>query len=245
MQHRDQISLPNTFPRMAQRTILNANIAAKLLNQDIWTTFTSKQTEEHRHPWQVSQFQRFNRPLFVVWDHSIWTPPGEDGSMRATGDRERLDTRESRMNILANHVNKKIGYPTPIISFTISAIEVQDFAHARLWEKGRGSPIVTVINPNTRLKKGLPTLRLLDEMTAYGVPPPPWKKSEFYKHQYICLWEITKEEIVGHWKWEDLGRHFTWYQHIIMNAFRQHDGITIKTDPMAIFLPRLSRESNL
>ena len=37
---------------------------------------------------------------------------------------------------------------------------------------------------------------------------------------YVCLWQATEREIVGHWQWDDRVAHEDWYQAIIMLAFR-------------------------
>lgn len=39
----------------------------------------------------------------------------------------------------------------------------------------------------------------------------------------ICLWEVTEEEFVGNWSWEELHRIDGWYVQVIFPAFERHN----------------------
>ena len=83
----------------------------------------------------------------------------------------------------------------------------------------RGNQTLTVIDPNTRLKNGLPILNVAAEMDHYKILDPYGKDNQYYDDHYVCLWQVTENEIVGHWKWDDLVAKENWYQTIIMPAF--------------------------
>ncbi len=56
-------------------------------------------------------------------------------------------------------------------------------------------------------------------MEYYDVANPYNKTNEYYKDHYICLWEATDKEIVGHWQWEDLVENENWYEEIVIPRF--------------------------
>ena len=64
--------------------------------------------------------------------------------------------------------------------------------------KRRGTQTLTVIDPDTRVRNGLPILDLADEMDHYNIPDPYGKSNEYYKGHYVCLWQVTEREIIGH-----------------------------------------------
>jgi hypothetical protein len=45
---------------------------------------------------------------------------------------------------------------------------------------------------------------------------------EYFKDHYLCLWEVTGGEVIGHWEWTDLVANERWYHEIILPAFRKH-----------------------
>jgi mRNA deadenylase 3'-5' endonuclease subunit Ccr4 len=61
------------------------------------------------------------------------------------------------------------------------------------------------------------------EMSYYGVSDPYDESSRYYKNHLICLWEVTAEEVVGHWKWDDLLKIDCWYEQVILPAFEEHN----------------------
>lgn len=84
---------------------------------------------------------------------------------------------------------------------------------------------ITVLNLRIRVKNGLPILNMDAEMRYYEICDPYNKANEYYKSEYICLWEVTKEEVVGHWGQEDLLETDRWYEKVILPAFKRHNDI--------------------
>jgi hypothetical protein len=107
---------------------------------------------------------------------------------------------------------------TPYISFTSSPRAVEELAEQR--RQKRGLQTFTVIDPNTRLRNGLPILDLGAEMEHYDVRNPYGRRDRYCANHYVCLWQVTEEEIIGHWKWDELLESGNWYEDIIMPAFR-------------------------
>lgn len=69
-----------------------------------------------------------------------------------------------------------------------------------------------MVNLNIRIDKGFPVLNMADEMRYYGVSDPYGRANKYYKNHYICLWEVTEEEVVGTWEWYDLLKTDCWYE---------------------------------
>ncbi|EGE83154.2 hypothetical protein BDDG_06098 [Blastomyces dermatitidis ATCC 18188] len=63
------------------------------------------------------------------------------------------------------------------------------------------------------------------EMRYYGVPDSYQQSYQYYKDEYLCLWEVTVHEIVGHWQWDELDETSSWYEKIILPAFKNHNEI--------------------
>lgn len=79
-----------------------------------------------------------------------------------------------------------------------------------------------VMNPNVRKKNGL-ILNIDAKMRYYGVPDPYARSNEYYKNHSICLLEVTEEEDVGNWEWDELSNTDRWYEQVILPAFREHN----------------------
>ena len=142
--------------------------------------------------------------------------------MMSRAPEMRLDNRESRRNSLANHLDyKKWDTPSPYISFTTSSTAIEDLAQMRA---KRGVQTLTVIDPNSRIKNGLPILDVAAEMDYYNIPDPYGKSKEYYVNHFVCLWQVTKVEIVGRWDWSDLAANKRWYQEVIVPAFKNFAG---------------------
>ena len=90
--------------------------------------------------------------------------------------------------------------------------------------KRRGVQTLTVIDPAARLKNGLPILDVAAEMEHYCIPDPYNRGSKYYINHYVCLWEVTEEEIVDHYEWEELAKTTNWYEEVIIPAFRKSSG---------------------
>ncbi|KAF2676857.1 hypothetical protein K458DRAFT_320966, partial [Lentithecium fluviatile CBS 122367] len=130
-----------------------------------------------------------------------------------------LVLEQARKDSLAIHLDHKDWTPTPYISFTKSASAIEDLATLRI-SRRRGVQTLTVIDPATRLRSGLPILNVAAAMEYYRIPDPYMRGSQYYIDHYVCLWEVTKEEIVSHYEWEELVETTNWYDEIIMPAFR-------------------------
>ncbi|RAK81891.1 uncharacterized protein BO72DRAFT_180675 [Aspergillus fijiensis CBS 313.89] len=180
-----------------------------------------QEQEEFIHPWGSTFSVNIDSPLLRTWDYYSGSQPNNSGECLARLPRGRLDTSEIRKDYLTIHADHKIWEPTPFISFTQSSQELQDNANWRMSK--RGSQTITVVNANVRVDKGLPVLNMADEMRYYGVSDPYNRRDEYYRNHYICLWEITEEEIVGNWEWDELLRNGCWYEQVILPAFKEHN----------------------
>jgi hypothetical protein len=109
--------------------------------------------------------------------------------------------------------------PTPSTSFTISLAAIQEVADWRA--NRRGPQTLTVIYPKIRIADELPIIDVCAEMDYYGVKNLYRKSNQYYVDHYLCLWEITWREIIGHWKWTDLAAIQKWYHEIILPDFRE------------------------
>ncbi|KAI9774396.1 MAG: hypothetical protein M1840_004290 [Geoglossum simile] len=149
-----------------------------------------------------------------------WIAHEEKNCMISRAPRQRLDTLESRKISLTTHVNHKDWTRTPYISFTSSAAAVQELAGRR--SRRRGAQTLTALDPNFRIADGLPILDIAAEMDHYGIPDPYGRSNRYYRDHYLCLWEVTEREIIGHWQWDDLVANKQWYYEIVLPAFREH-----------------------
>jgi hypothetical protein len=200
---------------MTEEQVLNGDTALSLLCQPV-----NPFTEDLQHSWSVDGLPPFDAPFLRIWDNNSGSQPDNEGRMRSRAPRQRLDTRESRKNSLAIHINHKIWEPTPYISFTTSPAAIQEMAPGRAIR--RGPQTLTVVNPNTRIANRLPILNVLAEMNHYGVKDPYRNSNRYYIDHYVCLWEVSSQEIIGHWKWNDLAQNEDWYNDIILPAFREN-----------------------
>lgn len=209
-------SLPETslYLLMADNMPLNRAIVSSLLRSPL-------QTEEDRHPWGLKSSTDLDKPLLRTWDKFSGSKPSSTGIMLSRSPRERLDTPRARKEFLTIHADHQKWDDTPFISFTQSPQELQDTAELR--EPRRGYQTITVLNPNVRAKKGLPILNMDAEMRYYGIPDPYGKSNKYYKNHYVCLWEVTEEEFIGNWLWEELLRTDRWYEQVILPAFERHN----------------------
>jgi hypothetical protein len=181
--------------------------------------------EETCHAWRPNHLQTFDAPLLRVWDCNSGSQPNEnDGNrMLSRAPRQRLDSAQSRKTSLTKHLNhRNWEQPTPYISFTISPTALADLANSRSRKIWRKHQTLIVIDPNVRIAKGLPVLDVIAEMAHYGIEDPYRRSNQYYVNHYVCLWEVTAEEVVGQWQWDVLVENERWYEDIIMPAYRQH-----------------------
>lgn len=177
------------------------------------------QNEEERHPWSVRGRQELDIPFLRIWDCCSGSRPFKDSRMRSRAPDMRLDTTKARKETLAAHLkHANWTQPTPYISFTTSPEAVSSLANMRT-QRGRGSQTLTVVDPSSRLKNGLPILEVISEMDYYRIQDPYGRNNEYYIDHYVCLWEVTAEEVVGTWDWDELASEENWYDGIIVPAF--------------------------
>ncbi|KEF55143.1 uncharacterized protein A1O9_08796 [Exophiala aquamarina CBS 119918] len=156
-------------------------------------------SEKQQHPWWPHKVQIFDKPLFRLWDHNSGSQPGEDGCMRSRAKREQPYAFESRKESLTVHIDHIVWNQTPYISCTTSPSKVEDLAKLR-GQMHRGPHTLIVVDPNNRIRNGLPVLPLSDEMKCYDVLDPYNKTREYYEDHHICLWEVTRKEVLGCWQ---------------------------------------------
>lgn len=168
--------------------------------------------------------QLWDSPLYRVYDTLSGSFPDETASnrMRARDYRRRLDDRDSRKATLTTHVNHHIWEDTPYISLTSSQAAVWKLAEERRLRGTRGDQYVVVINPRRRFALGLPILDCGREMKHYGIENPYRDDSNYYQDHYLCLWEVTPDEIVGIWSWNDLRGNVNWYRDVVEPSFLKH-----------------------
>ncbi|EER25676.1 hypothetical protein CPC735_067760 [Coccidioides posadasii C735 delta SOWgp] len=178
--------------------------------------------EEFEHSWAETSASTPVGPLLRVWDPWSGSQPAKSGRMQARSPRKPLDLRESRKESLAIHADYKIWEPTPFISFTSSIEGLERLISKRHWPESTARTL-TVVNPNARLAKGLPIVEMKSELEYYNIPDRYGCSYNYYRDEYLCLWEITPEEVVQHWNWDELCENPRWYEDEIQPAFNQHN----------------------
>jgi len=218
---------------------LTARIPSKQESQNVVAT------AEEQHPWRVSRSQALTVPLLRIWDHKSGSQPDERNCLMSRAPQHRLDTVESRKASLSTHLDHKVWVPTPFISFTTSAVALEELANFRAQRPYRGAQTLTVVDPNVRLAAGRPILDVAAEMGYYGIIDPYGRSNQFYQDHYVCLWQVTGDEVIGKWDWNELVNHEHWYDEVVMPAFRRKLATqSPREEPCelsAVFM-RLSRE---
>ena len=202
---------------MAEESLLDRDTALSLLRPPQHDVAT----HNLQHSWSDNRFPLFGEPFLRVWDRFSGSQPDDNGCMESRSSRQRLDTRTSRKKSLAIHADYEIWKPTPYISFTTSAARIRRLVALRI--ERRGPQTLSVINPNARIANQLPILDMRAEMNYYGIVDPYPRSFQYYTDEYLCLWEVTPQEIVGQWQWADLVRNDQWYNEIILPAFKEHN----------------------
>ncbi|KAL4937570.1 hypothetical protein BDV06DRAFT_71041 [Aspergillus oleicola] len=155
-----------------------------------------------------------------------WPKTDDQGHiwMRADSPRERLDSFEKRRKFLAIHADHADWSEcTPFTSFAKKPFNIEELASTHK-EKDRGRQRLIVINPNVRIAKQLPFLKMKLEMMRYNIRDPYGRSYKYYDDHYITLWEVTPEEVVGRWDWEnELEGNPRWHEQIVLPAFQEHD----------------------
>jgi hypothetical protein len=210
--------------------ILSKTTASALLHSDGLNPFD----EERFHPWRpnittgphnpfcdYAPQTTFTQPFLRRWDHYSGSHPDEQGRMQARDSRRRLHTRAVRVETLTWHANyQNWEHDTPFVSFASSQSRLTDFMNSRNWKV---ESTLTVVNPNVRIARRLPMINMGAEMRHYNVLDPYDRDYAYYDDEYLHLWEVTPEEIVGHWDWDELSQNPEWYEEVVLPAFRRHD----------------------
>ena len=58
-------------------------------------------------------------------------------------------------------------------------------------------------------------------MNYYSIPDPYRQGNQYYINHYVCLWEVTQDEIVACWPWDELAGSENWYKDIVIPKFDQ------------------------
>jgi hypothetical protein len=190
-------------------------------------------SEERAHPWAkdhlyVSSTQQglpmglrgtgvWNVPLLRYWDSDSGSIPHPDTRrMLARDSTIRLDTYEIRKETLQSHLYPTIKKATPYISFSSCAGFV-DLDMKRREKDGKHQRL-TLIDPQTRLRLQLPILKFVDEFKHYKLYNP--SRADVTTGHWMCLWEVTPEEVVWTWNWDELKDNPEWYWDVVEPALR-------------------------
>lgn len=178
--------------------------------------------ENHVRSWSKYPGPTWPGPLLRAWNWDEWGCDQLDESkqMTARASGATLSTYESRKSALSKHADWWIYKDTPFISFVSSASSLETFLTRRFNDHAKK---ITVINPNVRIARGVPVINMEAEMKYYGVQDPYGNGYIYYKDEFLCLWEVSPDEIVGCWKWRDLDRDRDWYGNIVLPAFVEHN----------------------
>ena len=163
--------------------------------------------------------QLWDSVLLRTFDAKSGSRPNAQHRMLARAPRMALDTEEARHNTLTTHADHSIWEGTPYISFTKSPEALQSLAESRM-HRDRGDQHVIIVDPRIRLEIGLPVLHYKEEMAHYEIQSR--YGCNYWDGHYLCLWEVTPEEVVGVWKWNELRSEPNWYEEIIMPAVEEH-----------------------
>lgn len=140
--------------------------------------------------------------------------PNDHGRMLARDPRLPLAEDDVRAETLSKHANHRTREDTPYISFTNSPQNLQDLANCRANNKSRGDQWIVVVDPRSRFELRLPKMRYSEEMTHCSIERPYGR--DYWSNHYLCVWEVTPEEVVAVWRWEDLSINPSWYEEIIV-----------------------------
>ena len=177
------------------------------------------QTEGFRHQWGLEFSADSGIPLLLTWDQFPGSQPSESGRMLSRVPRERLDTSKARKTFLAVHADHKNGN----LLRSHSRSHRQSYKIMPNGESGKEAVNDYGVNPNARMKNGFSIRNMDAEMRYYGIPDPYGKLNKYYRNHCICLWEVTEEEVVGYWEWDDLLKTDCWYKQVTLPAFKRHN----------------------
>lgn len=163
--------------------------------------------------------QLWDSVLLRTFDAMSGSQPDTQHRMLARAARMALHTAKARRDTLETHADHRIWEDTPYISFTKYSDALQSLAESRM-NRNRGDQHVIIVDPRIRLEIGLPVLHYKEEMAYYEIQSR--YEYDYWDGHYLCLWEVTPEEVVGVWEWNDLRSEPNWYEEIIMPAVEEH-----------------------
>ena len=163
--------------------------------------------------------QLWDSVLLRTFDAMSGSQPDAQYRMLARDARMRLDTAEDRKNTLTTHGDHRDWTATPYISFTSSPDALQQLANSRMNGR-RGDQYLVVVDPRIRIEIGLPVLHYKEEKEHYGVQSR--YERDYWSGHYLCLWEVTPEEVVDVWAWNDLRSQRNWFEETVMPAVEIH-----------------------
>ncbi len=220
----------NDCNNMDPNTFLTYETAASLLRPKISLASISAEDERswarqwtpalgHLVPGSVLD-ELWDCSLMRTYDAVSGSPPHHiDSRMLARNARMRLDEEDTRIETLSKHADHTTRVDTPYISFTNRPQSLQELANWRE-TRNRGDQWIVVVDPRVRFELRLPIIRYSEEMTNYSIEPP--YRGDYWRNHYLCLWEVTPEEVVGVWDWDDLRHESNWYEEIIMPAVNRY-----------------------
>lgn len=161
--------------------------------------------------------QLLDSALMRTFDKKSGSRPNTKWRILARSSKMRLDDEEIRKQTLTTHADHAIWSDTPYISFTNSPRAVQELIEMRQ-TRPRGPQKIVVVDPLVRLQLGLPILSYIEEMAYYGIESR--YDRDYWQNHYLCLWEVTPQEVVGIWDWTKLREASNWYKDIIEPALQ-------------------------
>jgi hypothetical protein len=128
-----------------------------------------------------------------------------------------LNSVATRKEMLELHLDyRNTEHATPFISFTSSPEHAGELASIRASRPRRGAQSLTLVDPRTRFRLGLPVLDFSIEKTNYQVESR--YGVDYTPNHWLCLWEVTPAEVVHTWEWAEFGGDPHWYERIVEPA---------------------------
>ncbi|KAI1432581.1 hypothetical protein GGR50DRAFT_585451 [Xylaria sp. CBS 124048] len=206
--------------------VLNKELAShRLTDADSTSTENAELARRWSSPCFSDLFPNGAVPLLRVWDQFSMSHFVNAGCLASADPWCQLSDVHSRRSTLSKYLSSGITEhrASPYISFTTSPARIKALA-GRQDTLSNGYPqIVTVIDPNTRVQRlNLPLLNAKAEMDYYGIGDEHDKDVDYYQDEYLCLWQVTPAEIVGHWWWSELEKYpGDWYENIVLPRYKE------------------------
>lgn len=189
-----------------------------------------KPHEEDQRPW-ARKAAVVDKPLLRLWDEFSDGKPDQSNNLVSNRPQGHLHSFRARQTALSIQVSDHGAYGTPASPFIAFQGNPSELGFiAAYWNRSATDKYLTVINPNVRAANRLPTLNLLEEMKYYRASRPSARPSDaWYGEQYLCLWQVGWDEVVGTWMWNYLCDDENWYENIVYPAFLEHDRVARET----------------